>query len=201
MGWTTEAGYDVLIQGNSNSCGLACCGMVIRSVKGDKMPESAMISESRRIGTGKYREYFSERPGVVAIHGASSVSKVTSVDKTGYLGTYVGNLGQILTNYLVENVTNWCPDPAAVIRGAGNMDLIALVNWDNGGGGHFVVVRNVGNDHMIVRDPYYGVSGQAISGNYLPNNSRAIGATAKFNGWFVQPTGKILAAPRVKVMF
>lgn len=201
MGWTTEAGYDLLIQKNSNACGMACCAMIIRTLTGAKLSEDMLANESRRIGGGQYREYFSERPGVVAALGAKSVSKVTSVDKTGYLGTYVTNLGQILTNYLIENVTNWYTDPAAVIRGAGNQDLIALVNWDNGGGGHFVVVRKTGSDHMIVRDPIYGVSGQPISGSYLPNNSRASGATAQFNGWIVQPTGNMLAAPRVRVMF
>ncbi|NOR69782.1 MAG: hypothetical protein GQ532_08850 [Methylomarinum sp.] len=201
MGWKTEAGYDVLMQDSSNSCGMACCAMIMKHVDGCIPDEQMMASESKRIGVGQYEEKFGEKVGHVACFGPGSASSITPVDQSKVLGTYVNNLGGILTNYLIENETDFHDNPSSVFGKYPGQDVIALLNWDNGGGGHFVVVRKLSSNHIIVLDPAYGVSGQALSNNYTPNNSRAGGATGKFNGWVVNPTGKRLKAKRVKVMF
>lgn len=181
MAWTEIAGYQVFRQTERSSCGMACVAMVVHR-KGHGKPDEAIVKSASQRHGGKYNPALSDR---AAFKGGMRMLTATSdVQLGGYEGTYLENLGKILTEWKIKNEVTY-NDPVLTVLSQvrSGSPAIAQVDWDHGGGSHFVLIEKYmagAPKPLIVCDPYYGLVAldPTGAGTYAPD-----GASGRFNGW------------------
>lgn len=190
MAWVEIHGYAVLKQDEGFSCAMACAGMIVNLVQGGKPTENVIKQMSSGIGgTGRYRADLKDKATVGGMRMLPTGNEIKGQSlgskQSNSLGTNCDHIGKILAAYKIKNTAKRFRNVRTVFSGASrSRPAIGLVNWANGGGGHFVVVQFV-HDKLLIRDPIYGVTSIINDGRY----TSARGHQATFNGWAVQTHG------------
>ncbi|MGP8434299.1 hypothetical protein ACT2FY_36080 [Paraburkholderia fungorum] len=189
MAWTEIAGYQVLKQTERSSCGMACVAMAIHRTGHGKPSESAIKAMSSQYA-GNYSAAIHDR---APYQGASRMLTATlPVQLGGYEGSFLTNLGAVLTAYHVSNTVAYRDQAglsAAWALVTTGKPAIAQVDWDGGAGSHFVLIEKYDQGApkpLIVCDPFYGLVSQAesVAHTYEP----VAGVSGVFNGWLLQTT-------------
>ncbi len=185
MGWEVQQGYDVCLQDEGFSCGMACVAMIVYIKTASKMTESAARQLSVSCGGSAYKPSVADKAKHMG--GVAVLTMVSQPKAQVNLGTGMENLSQILKSVQINNTCSHYNDVAnAVASQQWDNPMILHLQWgpNGGGGGHFVVGQyNVGAQMLAIRDPGNGVCGwnRSSGANYTDTKAN----TGRFSGWII----------------
>ncbi len=208
MPWITVGTTEVLQQQDAQSCGYCCIGMALHRVHGRRDTESSIVATGARLEGGAYDRRTGDRVGLVATPLVAAAAAQGDLEHWGS-GTYGNHLARVLTEGYNLQATYHGGRSTAQMKAAmrsvsADQSMIALVLWNGGGGGHWVLVtgratRGWGSasDYTIL-DPAGEVTVNRGSTAYTSS-----GGAGTFAGYYVMVgTRQVVTGQtaRVKVM-
>jgi hypothetical protein len=197
MPWINVDGWDVLKQSHEQSCGYCCIGMVVNLIEGGRKDrEESIVAAGRSVGgVGAYDRHAKDRVGAVQTPLVQAAYEEFGALPHWGSGTYGNHLAQVLRRHYRMDATYYKDQGTSAIKSAmrgvsAKQYMIALVQWD-GGGGHWVLVverhkRGWGySSDYAVLDPGGYVTINRGSSIY----NTVSGARGKFGGYFVLVSG------------
>ena len=157
--------YEVCLQQDPMSCGIACVAMIENIVKHTRgYNESTLQEKSQEMGAGGYQELG---------------------------GTYLANMALLLrAEGIASPGYNFC-NPLAMDGVLGyylhaRKPVILQVTWESGGRHYVLAVGMSGKDTVVICDPGSGVVEAKLSGFPMYNAKyRHKKSTGMINGWYL----------------
>ena len=200
MSWIVDSGYNILAQEQEQSCGYCCVGMVLNQFDTSaRHSEQSLVATGTRLSPGAYDRAAHNRVGAVQTFIVQSVYEQRGVLPHWGSGTYGNHLAQVLRDYRID-ATYQTGSVKAAMRSVGpGRPVIALVNWDQGGG-HWVVVvaratRGLGqaSDYTILDPAGHTVINRG-STTYAPPYDQGV-----FANYYVTVKGRLASPKGVKL--